>query len=110
MPVTDHLLGAAMNEINWVQRNWFEFGILLTQCVLLGMVTWYGSKILKFLQAFFQYQNEFRESLSASINAIPEEGIRIDTVWRDVKRWLQAPMGSGGVDPLRTIVKWLQSR
>jgi hypothetical protein len=104
------MLGATVNEINWVLRNWFEFGILLAQCVLLGMVMWYGSKILKFLQVFFQYQNEFRERLSASIDAIPEEVVRIDIVWRDVKRWLQAPMGSGGVDPLRTIVKWLQAR
>lgn len=99
-----------MNEIKWVLRNWFEFGILLTQCVLLGMVIWYGSKILRFLQVFFQYQDEFRERLSAWVNATPEERIRIDTLWRDVKRWLQAPMGSGGVDPFRTIVKWFQAR
>lgn len=99
-----------MNAINWILRNWFEFGVLLTQCALLGMVIWYGSKILRFLQVFFQYQDEFRERLSAWIDTTPEERIRIDTVWRDVKRWLQAPMGSGGVDPFRAIVKWFQAR
>jgi len=99
-----------MNRMIWGERNWFELGILLTQFVLLGIVTWYGSKILRFLRVFFQYQDEFRERLSAAIDAIPEERIRIDTVWRDVKSWLRAPMGSGGIDPLRTIVKWFQAR
>jgi len=99
-----------MNWINWVLRNWFEFGILLTQCVLLGIVIWYGSKILRFLQVFFQYQSELRERLSAPLDVMPGERITIDSVWQDVKGWLLAPMGSGGVDPLRSIMKWFQAR
>jgi hypothetical protein len=99
-----------MNKMFWVQRNWFELGILLTQCVLLGTVIWYGSKIMRFMQAFFQYQDQFRERLSAAIDVIPEERIKIDSVWRDVKGWLRARMGSGGIDPVRTIVKWFHTR
>jgi hypothetical protein len=91
-----------------MQKNWFEVGILLIQCALLAMVAWYGGKILRFLRAFFEYQNEFRQQLS-SIDEVHEQGSGIADVWRDVKRWLQAPMGSGGVDPLRRILKWLQA-
>jgi len=95
---------------DWIYRNWFELGILLIQGALLLTVFWYGSKILRFLDAFFEYQNEFRQRLSATIDKAPRDG-GIEAVWREVKEWLQAPMGSSsGPDPLRRIRKWLQVR
>jgi hypothetical protein len=94
---------------DWVQRNWFELGILLIQTALLAMVVWYGSKILRFLNAFFEYQNEFRQRLSATIDHVSDDGEGIEAVWRDLKEWLQAPIGSGGAGPLRAIVRWFQA-
>jgi hypothetical protein len=99
-----------MNEIGvWARRNWFEVSILLIQGALLVIVVWYGSKILKFLNAFFAYQNEFRQRLSATIDQVPRDDSGVENVWREVKEWLQAPIGSsGGVDPLDRTIAWLQ--
>ncbi len=45
-----------MDEISGlVERNWFEIGSLLIQCVILATVAWYGRKTLRFVRAFFQY-------------------------------------------------------
>ena len=88
---------------DWAQRHWFDLSILVLQGAVLATVVWYGSKILRFLEAFFEYRDEFRRRLSATID--DSEGI--ETVWRDLKEWLQAPIGSGGTSPLRTIMKWL---
>lgn len=104
--------GPTMTGIgDWAQKNWFELSILLMQASLLAIVVWYGSKILRFLTAFFEYQNEFRQRLSATIDQVPADGSGIELVWREVKEWLQAPMGSGGaVDPLGRIKKWIRAR
>jgi len=94
---------------DWVQKNWFQLGSLLVQCATLAILTWYGSKMLRFLRAFFDYQDQFRERLLVSLATGASSGGRVAAAWHDVIRWLQEPMGSGGVGPFRKIVKWLQA-
>ena len=97
-----------MNDISdWVQKNWFELGSLLVQCTILATVAWYGSKVLRFLRAFFQYQDAVRQRLSVA-NAAGYDS-ETSGFWHDVIAWLQAPMGSGGQGPFRKAIRWLQA-
>ena len=99
-----------MSDIgNWLQRNWFEFGSLLVQCAILVTLAWYGSRMVTFLRAFFQYRELFREKLE--LVAATERGHsgRAPSAWSDLVRWLQAPMGRGGRGPFKRITRWLQT-
>jgi hypothetical protein len=100
-----------MTEIgDWARSNWLALGNLLVQCATLAIVVWYGSKILTFLRAFFQYQDEFRERLSVSAVPGSEDDGVVASTWQNAIRWLQEPMavGSGGSGRFGRVVRWLR--
>ncbi len=99
-----------MDEISGlVERNWFEIGSLLIQCVILATVAWYGRKTLRFVRAFFQYQDVFRQKLGVSNAAKVGDSRGIAARWHDLIRWLQVPMRSGRDDPFRRVIRWFQA-
>ena len=99
-----------MSEISdWVVGNWFEVGTLLIQCAILATVVWYGSKMLRFLRPFFQYRDAFRQRLDLSVPREAENAGETISVWHDLIRWLQAPMGSDMDGPFRRVIRWLQA-
>ena len=99
-----------MDQITgWVERNWFELASLVIQCVILATVAWYGRKTLRFVRAFYQYQDIFRQKLGVSIEAKAGDNRGIAARWHDLIRWLQEPMRSGRDDPFRRVIRWLQA-
>ena len=115
-----------MSQISeWIQSDWFELGSFLVQCAILATLAWYGRNILRILITFHD-QNEALQRLSlANVTADPRttqqavapSGLEsaghgpggVAATWCDLIRWLQAPMGRGGVVPWRRVVRWLQA-
>jgi hypothetical protein len=99
-----------MNDVgDWVQSNWFELGTLLIQCALLAVVAWYGSGMLRFLRAFSQYQDQFRQRISETIPTALEDRHGFSSAWHSTMRWLQEPWGRGSSGPFRRAIRWFQS-
>jgi hypothetical protein len=115
-----------MNEISdWMQSHWFELGSLLIQCAILATVVWYSRKSLKTMRGSQEQVGALlRLSLSELIAERPtlteapaftapesaeSAGSRVSASWRNLIRWLQAPMSSGGAAPWHRVVRWLQA-
>jgi hypothetical protein len=69
-----------MNQnIEWVQRNWYELGSLIAQFTFLFACLWFAQKILKTMRASQeQFGALLRLSMSEGLGDRPEESEAID--------------------------------
>jgi hypothetical protein len=110
---------------NWIQANWFELGILVGLFAILATIVWFARNILRTLRASQEQVGALlRLSFSdvvpvqAAATEVPapvlseplQHGPNLLVVFaRNLFRWFQAPMGSGGVGPWRKVLRWLQA-
>jgi hypothetical protein len=112
----------------WIQKNWFELGILFLLTAILATVVWFARNILKTFRA---YQEQVGALLRLSFSdlvpvqtPVAEAPVAEAPVPRDsahsgpnrllvfasnLVNWFQAPMGSNGVAPWRKFLRWLQA-
>src|SRR6202521_5360681 len=108
---------------DWIQTNWFELGILFLFSATLATVVWFARNILKTFRA---YQEQIGALVRLSFSdvvpvqapvaeaPVPNEPAhsgpnRLLVFARNLVNWIQAPMGSNGVDPWRKFLRWLQA-
>jgi hypothetical protein len=108
---------------DWVQKNWFELGILFLLSASLATVVWFARNILKTFRA---YQEQIGALLRLSFSdvvpvqaPVAEAPVPIDPAHsgpnrllvfvRNLVNWFQAPMGGNGVAPWRKFLRWLQA-
>lgn len=113
---------------DWIQANWFEFGMLVVLCAILATVVWFARNILKSLRAS---QEQVGAILRLSVSdvvpmpaallqtqaapspALREPAPRVPNLLvasgRTVVNWLNAPMRRRSASPWRKAVRWLQA-
>jgi hypothetical protein len=116
---------------DWVQKNWFELGILFLLSASLATVVWFARNILKTFRASQEQVGALlRLSFSdvvpvqapvqapapeVSSPVLSEPSPRgpnwLVAACRALVRWFQAPMGSSrsSVAPWRKVFRWLQA-
>lgn len=99
---------------DWIQDNWLELGSLLAQVSIALALFWYGSKLLKIVEAARQEdRSRWVAPSAAAIHSdagYAEEQREHGTgLGRRVVHWLQEPMVNSGVTPWRKLARWLQS-
>jgi hypothetical protein len=112
----------------WIQKNWFELGILFLFSATLATVVWFARNILKTFRA---YQEQVGALMRLSFSdlvpvqapvaeasvaeaPVPRDSAhsgpnRLLVFARNLVNWFQAPMGSNGVAPWRKFLRWLQA-
>lgn len=113
---------------DWIQANWFEFGILVVLSALLATVVWFARNILKSLRASQEQVGallrlSFSDVLpvpaaSQQSNATPAPALQervprgpnpLVVGARNLVNWLNAPMSRRSASPWRKAVRWLQA-
>jgi hypothetical protein len=113
---------------DWIQANWFEFGILVVLSAILATVVWFARNILKSLRASQEQVGALlRLSVSEGLPA-PSAPLQSHDVYapafeeraprgpnplvvgtRNLVNWLNAPMSRRSASPWRKAVRWLQA-
>ena len=109
---------------DWIQANWFEFGILVFLSAILATIVWFARNILRTLRASQEQVGALlrlsfsdvvpvqaaEPEASAPVLSEPmQHGPNLLVVFaRSLFRWFQAPMGSGSIGPWRKVLRWLQ--
>lgn len=113
---------------DWIQANWFEFGILVVLSAILATAVWFARNILKSLRASQEQVGallrlSFSDVLPAPAaslqsNATPVQSLQeraprgpnpLVVGTRNLVNWLNAPMRRRSVSPWRKAVRWLQA-
>jgi uncharacterized SAM-binding protein YcdF (DUF218 family) len=113
---------------DWIQANWFEFGILVVLSAILATVVWFARNILKSLRASQEQVGallrlSFSDVLpvpagSVQSNATPAPALQeraprgpnpLVVGVRNLVNWLNAPMSRRSASPWRKAVRWLQA-
>ena len=108
---------------DWVQKNWFELGILFLLSASLATVVWFARNILKTFRA---YQEQVGALLRLSFSdlvpvqaPVAEAPVtsepahsgpnRLLVFARNLVNWFQTPMNSNPAAPWRKFLRWLQA-
>jgi hypothetical protein len=108
---------------DWIQKNWFELGILFLFSATLATVVWFARNILKTFRA---YQEQVGALLRLSFSdlvpvqapvaepPVPSEPVhsgpnRLLVLGHNLVNWFQAPMGGNTAAPWRKFLRWLQA-
>jgi hypothetical protein len=107
----------------WIQKNWFELGILFLLTAILATVVWFARNILKTFRA---YQEQVGALMRLSFSdlvpvqaplaepPVASEPVhsgpnRLLVLGRNIVNWFQAPMDSNPAAPWRKFFRWLQA-
>jgi hypothetical protein len=113
---------------DWIQANWFEFGILVVLSAILATVVWFARNILKSLRASQEQVGALLRLSFSDVLPVPAASLQPQATpppvlqeraprgpnplvvgTRNLINWLNAPMRSRSASPWRKAVRWLQA-